>query len=70
MKRGWIFRRGTLHRQKKMLVSVRLGQIGLGFFLTENCPTAKNPKAFYNESHHQIFDLDNKLIQFIHNALN
>ena len=35
---------------EKMLVSVRLGQIWLGslglvFFLTVNCPTAKNPRA-------------------------
>ena len=31
---------------RKMLVSVRLGQIRLGFFfLTMNCPTAKNSRA-------------------------
>ena len=43
--RARIFRRGTLRRQKKMIVSVRLGQIKLGFFFTANCPTAKSPLA-------------------------
>ena len=39
LKRARIFRRRTLRRKKKVLVSVRF------FFLTAKCPTAKNPRA-------------------------
>ena len=35
--------RGTVHRKKKLLVSVWLGSVF--FFLTANCPTAKNSRA-------------------------
>ena len=38
--RAQIFRSRTVRRKKKMLVSVRLG-----FFLTANCPIAKNPRV-------------------------
>ena len=45
--RARIFRSGTLRRKKKMLVSVRLGSVRLGFFLQRTVLRRKIPETNY-----------------------